>query len=522
MFCNECGVSNPDTAKFCSGCGRPMQSAAHAENPPPASPLHAPAPASAIPPLKPRAYQTIGANPTMAGTKTPTAQNLLKMGTRFNNRYDILRLIGRGGMGEVYQAHDNMLNFTVALKVLSPALQSSAEAIERFTREAQISLRLSHKYIVRVHDMFIVDSLRCISMEHVAGMDFRQYLDRRAKEGPPLGIKEVRVIGQMVCDAMEYAHEITVHRDLKPENILVTQNAQIKVSDFGIAKVLTGSHAQMTSSVLGTAYYMAPEQSSGSAIDARADIYSLGVILYEALLGRLPIGRFKSPRELRDDVPEVMSAGIMAALETDPGHRPQTMSKFSEALGGARTVVGDTAVSGAQNESKGSLKGGVAQQARDLIEKHVALEKSVGNKMLDMDKLEADETYRNEVVKEAMQFSGLAQQALTAAGYPDAAKAIQDSQVGLLLLIGGYKDLVRTNQGLALTMLQANMLGYFMCIIFAVKAVGLGDTGDEKNYDEKQFVASLLSMTTNMKEQVVDKLGKNQKKTGFLGRLFSS
>jgi serine/threonine protein kinase len=170
-------------------------------------------------------------------------------------------------------------------------------------------------------------------MEFITGTSLRKLLDSRWRADKPLSIKEVLKLGTSLCDAMEYAHQKTVHRDLKPDNILVTRDGKIKVSDFGIATLVSVSESRLTSGMLGTAYYMAPEQMVGGAqVDLRADIYSLGVILYEAIVGKIPVGRFKTPRELRGDVPEHVDRAILEALSPDIEQRPKSMAVLRQKL----------------------------------------------------------------------------------------------------------------------------------------------------------------------------------------------
>ncbi|QDU39620.1 Serine/threonine-protein kinase StkP [Maioricimonas rarisocia] len=334
MFCNHCGTSNPDEARFCSSCGKPTSIASQT---PTAAATAAPTPPPQSAEVRNR---TIGSNPTAIGSATSGSASLLQSGAHFASRYEIVRLIGRGGMGAVYQANDSVIDEAVALKVLLEELVANDEAVNRFTREAKISRQLSHKHIVRVHDIGMHEGTLYISMEFVEGMNLRRFFDVRKKQTKPLSLKEVMRLARPICEAMEYAHETTVHRDLKPENILVGRDGRVKVSDFGIATLLSFSESRLTSGALGTAYYMAPEQMDSTArIDQRADIYSLGVILYEAVVGKVPVGRFRSPAECREDVPEHLDAAIMKALEPDPESRPESMRQLLDEISGRSVEV---------------------------------------------------------------------------------------------------------------------------------------------------------------------------------------
>jgi serine/threonine protein kinase len=324
MFCHECGTSNVDGARFCSSCGKKLATSEVTASTETVSDVTAQTGSGSS-----SLNRTIGSNPTMAGSPGASAPRLLVGGERFADRYEIVRLIGRGGMGAVYEAKDSVINEPVALKVLLGEIASHPEAISRFTREARISRQLSHKHIVRVHDIASHDDMLYISMELVGGVNLRRFFETRKKKEQPLSIREILTLAKPICEAMEYAHEITVHRDLKPENILVARDGQVKVSDFGIATLLQGTESRLTSGALGTAYYMAPEQlDARQSVDRRADIYSLGVMLYEAAVGKVPVGRFKTLRECREDVPAHFDEAIMRALEPDPEQRPETMRQF--------------------------------------------------------------------------------------------------------------------------------------------------------------------------------------------------
>lgn len=278
-------------------------------------------------------FQTLGDRATVGAHAKPAVGKVLDPGARIGSRYEVRRLLGQGGMGAVYEAYDAVVKESVALKVLLQELAQDESARERFIREARISRQLSHKNIIRVHDMLLMDDCLCISMEYIDGMDLRRFLADRESRKTPLSVKELQLLARSICDAMVYAHELTVHRDLKPENILISRQGKVKVSDFGIATLMNVSESQMTRGALGTAYYMAPEQiTARGRVDQRADIYSLGVILYEALCGKIPLGRFHSPRELRAEIPEHVSQAIMQALEPEPDQRFKSMAAFRDAL----------------------------------------------------------------------------------------------------------------------------------------------------------------------------------------------
>jgi serine/threonine protein kinase len=212
---------------------------------------------------------------------------------------EILELLGAGGMGAVYKARQSQLDRTVALKILSHELSQAPAFVERFNREAKTLARLNHPNIVAVFDFGTAGPYCYLLMEHVDGVNLRQAM--RTGGFKPA---EALALVQDVCAALQFAHEEGIlHRDIKPENILIDSKGRVKIADFGIAKMLGEAAASdvtltLQGSILGSPHYMAPEQiETPGDIDQRADIYSLGVVLYEMLTGGLPIGRFALPSE---------------------------------------------------------------------------------------------------------------------------------------------------------------------------------------------------------------------------------
>jgi hypothetical protein len=236
-------------------------------------------------------------------------------------------------MGAVYQARQTKLGRLVALKVL-PADRSRDPAFAaRFAREAQALARLSHPHIVAVHDFGEADGLFYLLMEFVDGGDLR----RRMQAGPVQPEEALRVVGQ-VCEALQYAHEEgVVHRDIKPENILLDKRGRVRVADFGLAKLLGRSPADLlltgSQQVLGTLNYIAPEQIERPLqVDHRADIYSLGVVFYELLTGGLPLGRF-APASQKVVMDSRIDEIVLRALEKDPERRYQHVVEMKADLG---------------------------------------------------------------------------------------------------------------------------------------------------------------------------------------------
>lgn len=199
-------------------------------------------------------------------------------------RYRLARLLGRGGMAEVYEARDEVLDRHVAVKLLLSRFRNDPEFIGRFRREAQAAASLSHPNIVAVYDTGQHDRLPYIVMELVRGQSLEEAIDQGG-----LTEDQALEICAEVCSALEYAHgRGLVHRDIKPGNILLASGGQVKVTDFGIARAVTAETITQTASVLGTAAYLSPEQAQGRPVDVRSDLYSLGVVLYEMLTGRKP------------------------------------------------------------------------------------------------------------------------------------------------------------------------------------------------------------------------------------------
>ncbi len=247
-------------------------------------------------------------------------------------KYEILSEISRGGMGIVYKAYQRELDRHVAIKVVNPELAEFSEFVDRFFREAKTLAKLNHPNIVQVHDADRDGAHVYLVMELVDGRSLRAHM----KQGRLVPAQALRLVAQ-VCDALETAHALgIVHRDIKPENILVTSKGDAKVADFGLAVLFTASaetpRITQSNAVLGTYDYMAPEQRQGAAnVDHRADLYSLGVVLYELLTGRLPVGRFEAPSALAGtSIP--LDKAIFKALEADPAKRWSRAKEIRDAV----------------------------------------------------------------------------------------------------------------------------------------------------------------------------------------------
>ncbi|MBK7876838.1 MAG: serine/threonine protein kinase [Planctomycetes bacterium] len=233
-------------------------------------------------------------------------------------------LIARGGMGAVYKAKQTQLDRVVALKVLDPGIASRPGFAERFAREAKALAQLAHPGIVTVHEYGQAGPWFYFVMEFVDGTSLRQMI--RAKSVAP---REALSIVMQTCDALQFAHDRgVVHRDVKPENVLVTRRGQVKVLDFGLAKVFGRGDALLTrtSQVMGTPHYMAPEQwERPLEVDHRADIFALGVVFYELLTGELPLGRFPAPSK-KVELDVRLDGVVLRTLEKEPELRYQQAS----------------------------------------------------------------------------------------------------------------------------------------------------------------------------------------------------
>lgn len=271
----------------------------------------------------------LGANPTASSLQR------LKSGHVLAQRYELREQVGAGGMGVVFSAFDRNRNEEIAVKVLLPHLLSSSVARERFLAEAKVASSLSHPHIVNVFDVQKDGEYDFLTMELLHGQNLRLLMHARKAARRPFSAQEAVEIAKSIGDALGYAHRFTVHRDVKPENIWVDDDGAFKLMDFGIARLMSGSQLTATTTAMGTAYYMAPEQlKAAKSVDGRADQYSLGVLLYELLSGDVPAGRIKPLRQLRKDIPAALSAAVDRALEPDPTARYPSMAEFTKAFQG--------------------------------------------------------------------------------------------------------------------------------------------------------------------------------------------
>lgn len=270
------------------------------------------------------------------------------------NSYEVLERVGRGGMGTVYKVRHTLRNEILALKQLN---DDSPEIQRRFENEAVVLSKLSHPNIVQVSDFFSFENELYIAMEFVDGKPLSDIIGKEV--GPIVSEKAVPLFNQILSGISHAHHNGIVHRDLKPANILVTSDGKIKITDFGIAKVM-GATMGTAGMKMGTIYYMSPEQMEGEETDERSDIYSLGMTFYEMLAGRLPFNfattsnpfaimkqvhdsEIPDPREFYPHIPENIVAAVMKAIVKNKNHRFRTVDEFISAFGGKieKLVGGD-------------------------------------------------------------------------------------------------------------------------------------------------------------------------------------
>src|SRR5881396_3512620 len=272
----------------------------------------------------------------------PMAVSDTLIGTLFDGRYQVVRKLGAGGMANVYLAEDQELGRRVAIKILNDRHANDEQFVERFRREAKNAAALSHPNIVSIYDRGEAEGTYYIAMEFLEGRSLKELIVQRGPAPVTVSVEYAR----QILSALRFAHRHgIVHRDIKPHNVLVDSEGRVKVTDFGIARAGT---SQMTEagSIVGTAQYLSPEQARGSPVDQRSDVYSVGIVLYEMLTGKVPFTGETPleiamkhlsevpvpPSELRDDVPDDLDLVVLRALAKDPEDRYQTAEEMNADL----------------------------------------------------------------------------------------------------------------------------------------------------------------------------------------------
>jgi len=308
MKCPECQFENPDNTRYCGHCG---------------STLTEP-----------------GEGPTKT-LRTPLTE--LRIGSSFAGRYQIIEELGIGGMGIVYKVYDQEINEKMALKLLHPAISADKKMIDRFRNEMKIARKISHRNVCRLYDLGDKEGTRYITMEYVPGEDLKSSIVRMG----PLSIGKAVSIAKQVCEGLSEAHRLgVVHRDLKSRNIMIDKEGNVRIMDFGIARLLEGEDLTDPGAAVGTPKYMSPEQVEGKKVDSRSDLYSLGVILYEMVTGRVPfegdtalsialkhkIETPRAPKKLNPLIPEDLNQVILRCLEKERENRYQRAEELLSEL----------------------------------------------------------------------------------------------------------------------------------------------------------------------------------------------
>lgn len=260
-------------------------------------------------------------------------------GKKLDGRYEIHELIGVGGMAMVYRAYDTIDDRTVAIKILKDEFSRNEEFIRRFKNESKAIAVLSHPNIVKVYDVSFGDMIQYIVMEYIDGITLKEYIDQTES----IDWKEAVFFTEQILRALQHAHEKgIVHRDIKPQNIMLLQDGTIKVTDFGIARFANTQSRTMTDKAIGSVHYIAPEQAKGDLTDGKTDVYSVGVMLYEMLTGKLPFeadnavsvaimqlqSKPKPPKEINPNIPDGLEEITIKAMQKDPTFRYQSASEM--------------------------------------------------------------------------------------------------------------------------------------------------------------------------------------------------
>ncbi|MFX0197344.1 MAG: protein kinase [Candidatus Hodarchaeota archaeon] len=307
--CPKCKSDNPGTATFCADCGTHLPS-----------------------------FEEIEVTETMEAPKEE-----LTRGTTFAGRYEIIEELGKGGMGRVYRVDDTKLKQEVALKLIKPEIAQDKKTIERFRNELKLARNIRHKNVCGMYDLGEAKGAHFITMEYIRGEDLRSSIRRFGQL--PIG-KSISIVNQ-ICEGLAEAHRLgVVHRDLKSNNIMIDKEGNVRIMDFGIARSLEAKGITGAGVMIGTPEYMSPEQVEGKEVDQRSDIYSLGVILYEMVTGRVPFegdtpftvgmkhkGEMpQNPKELNSQISDELNRVILRCLEKEKEQRYQSAGEVRSQL----------------------------------------------------------------------------------------------------------------------------------------------------------------------------------------------
>ncbi len=315
MECPACQTENPPTARFCTDCGTSLTS--------------------------------VSGGADTSDTQTLPPSHNLETGSLFADRYQIIERIGAGGMGVIYKVYDTKIHERIALKLIRPEISVDARNIELFRNEIRAARQVSHRNICRMYDLGEFAKTSFISMELVSGENLRSILRMTS----PLSLRTAVQYARQICDGLAEAHKKLIHRDLKPQNIMIDFSGTVRIMDFGIARSLLSSGLTSPTLPIGTAEYMSPEQAEGKSVDVRTDIYSLGIILYEMVTGRVPfagetvfeilrkheIEPPRPPRELNPQIPDSLDRLIIRCLEKSREKRFRDAAELNRELGEIET-----------------------------------------------------------------------------------------------------------------------------------------------------------------------------------------
>jgi len=316
MICPQCRADNRPDSRFCHKCATPLQ-----------------------------ALQGSPADQTLT-LEHPLAS--ISRGTLFAGRYEVIEELGWGGMGRVYKVYDQKIKEVIALKLIHPEISLNEKAIDRFRNELKFARKIGHRHVCRMFDLGEDDHQFYITMEYVEGENLKSFIRRSGQLAPRKAIS----LARQVCEGLAEAHRLgIVHRDLKPQNIMIDREGSARIMDFGIARFTESKGLTGSGAVIGTPEYMSPEQAETKDVDRRADLYALGVILYEMVTGNVPFEgetplavlikhRHESPRDPQQSNPLVSAAltqVILKCLEKDKTARYQSAEGLNEALTLAET-----------------------------------------------------------------------------------------------------------------------------------------------------------------------------------------